>query len=120
MVSTPFRGRAGTSSWRLAEDPVEEQTFSRHVGEASDLDKQPAGCGSALGRKAALQVFTKAQMLKGIKGTEGFGGLGGGGSCVWKGTVSCKPRAGRPERGGPGLPHKGLGLLRLAMVAYRS
>lgn len=74
MVSTPFRRRAGTSSWRLAEDPVEEQTFSRHVGEASDLDKQPAGCGSALGRKAALQVFTKAQMLKGIKGTEGFGG----------------------------------------------
>ena len=32
MVSTPFRGRAGTSSWRLAEDPVEEQTFSSSPG----------------------------------------------------------------------------------------
>lgn len=54
MVSTPLKGRAGTSSWRLAEDPVEEQAFSRYVGEASDLDKQPAGYGSVLGRKAAL------------------------------------------------------------------
>lgn len=117
MASTPFRARAGTSSWRLAEDPGEEQAFSRHVGEASNLDKQPAGCGSVLGRKAALQVFTKAQKLKGIRGQRG---LRGGGPCVWKGTVSSKLGAGRPERGGPRVPHKGLGLLRLAMVAYRS
>lgn len=53
MVPTPLRRRAGASSWRLAEDPVKEQAFRRH-GEASDLDKQPAGCGSVLGKNAAL------------------------------------------------------------------
>ena len=56
-----IREGAGTSSWRLLDDSVKEQVFYRNVGEASDSDKQPAECGSVLGRKAALLVFTKTQ-----------------------------------------------------------